>query len=168
MLPKPQHPVTDPVEMHRRYWSEGIDLDVVALVLALHRAREAVMAPGRETWVRHGLTPAEFDVLAALRRSPPPRELTPSDIQSLLFITSGGLTKVMAKLETRGLVSRQRHAADQRVRPVKLTARGKRLVEQAMAELMADSASAIRAALTAREIAALTATLAKLTAIPGG
>ena len=82
------------------------------------------MAPGREVFARHSLTPAEFDLLATLRRSPPPRELTPSEVQSLLFITSGGLTKVMDKLEARGLVARSRHAADQRVRPVKLTAAG--------------------------------------------
>jgi len=168
MPPKPQHPVTDPLDMHRRYWSEGIDLDIVALVLALHRAREAVMAPGRETWARHGLTPAEFDVLATLRRSPPPWQLTPTEVQSLLFITSGGLTKLMARLEARRLVTRPQHTADQRVRPVRLTAQGKRLVEQAMAELMADSASAVRSALTTGEIVALTATLARLAAVPGG
>lgn len=162
MPPKPQHPVTDPVEMHRRYWSEGIDLDLVALVLALHRAREAVMAPGRKTWARYGLTPAEFDVLATLRRSPPPRELTPSDIQSLLFITSGGLTKVMNKLEARGLVARSRQAADQRIRPVKLTAAGKRLVEKAMTETMAASTAQLRGALKKNEIAQLTALLGKL------
>ena len=152
--------------MHRLHWSEGIDLDTVALVFALHRASEAVMAPGREIWGRHGLTSSEFDVLATLRRSPPPRELTPSEIQHLLFITSGGLSKVMSRLETRGLVSRPPHATDMRVRPVRLTLQGKRLVEKAMAELMAESSAAIRTTFTTTEIACLTATLAKLAAIP--
>lgn len=168
MTDQPQHPVTDPVEMHRLHWSEGIDLDAVALVFALHRAREAVMAPGRGVWGRHDLTPSEFDVLATLRRSPPPRELTPSEIQNLLFITSGGLSKVMTRLETRGLVSRPPHATDLRVRPVRLTLQGKRLVEKAMAELMAESSAAIHRALTATEIAYLTETLARLAAVPEG
>lgn len=153
---------TDPIEMHRQYWAEGIDLGVTALILTLHRAHEAVLAPGRETWSKHGLTPAEFDVLATLRRTPPPRELTPSDIQGRLAITSGGLTKVMQKLEARGLVARSRDAADQRIRPVRLTAAGKRLVEKAMADLMAGSAATIRAALSKREMRMLTEWLGRL------
>ncbi len=148
--------------MHRRYWSENVDLEAIALVFALHRAREAVMAPSREVWVRHHLTPAEFDVLATLRRSPPPRELTPSEIRSLLLVTSGGLTKIMASLEARGLVARSRSNADQRVRPIRLTPSGKRLVEAAMADVMASAPRQIHRALTAKEIAKLTELLGKL------
>lgn len=162
MTHSPQQPVTDPVEMHRQYWSEGFDLDTVALLFRLQRAHESVMASGREVFARHSLTPAEFDLLATLRRSPPPRQLTPSEVQSLLFITSGGLTKVMDKLEARGLVARSRQAADQRVRPVTLTAAGKRLVEKAMAEAMAASTAQLRGALSAKELAQLTALLGKL------
>lgn len=153
---------TRPIEMHRQYWSEGIDLDVAALVLTLHRAQETVLAFNRNIWSQHGLTPAEFDVLATLRRSPPPRELTPSDIQRLMVITSGGLTKVMGRLEARGLVSRMHDSADRRVRPVKLTAAGKRLVEKAMTQLDREMAASIRSTFSAREIAALTDTLARL------
>jgi DNA-binding MarR family transcriptional regulator len=157
-----QHPVTDPLEMHRQYWSDGIDLDTVALTFALHRAHDAVMAPGREAFSRHGLTPAEFDVLATLRRSPLPRELTPSEIQSMLLITSGGLTKVMDKLEARGLVARFRDDVDQRIRPVKLTSTGKRVVEKAMTEAMAASTDQLHGALTTKEFRQLIALLGKL------
>lgn len=162
MTPVLQHPVTDPVEMHRRHWSENVDIATVALIFALHRAREAVIAPSREVWSRHGLTSAEFDVLATLRRTPAPRELTPSEIRSMLLVTSGGLTKIMAGLEARGLVARSRSHADQRIRPIRLTPSGKRLVEAAMAELMARTPQRIGQALTAREIAKLTGLLTKL------
>lgn len=157
-----QQAVTDPLEMHRQYWSEGLDLDAIALTFRLHRAHESILAPGREIFARHGLSPAEFDLLATLRRSPPPRQLTPSEVQSLLLITSGGLTKVMDKLEARGLVERPRHASDQRVRPVKLTVAGKRLVEKAMAEVMAASTARLRGALAPGELEQLTALLGKL------
>jgi DNA-binding MarR family transcriptional regulator len=157
-----QQAVADPLEMHRQHWSEDLDLDTIALTFRLHRAHERVMAPGRAVFARHGLTAAELDVLATLRRTPPPRQLTPSEVQSLLLITSGGLTKVMDKLEARGLVERPRHAADQRVRPVKLTAAGKRLVEKAMAEVMAASTAQLREALTEKELVQLTALLGKL------
>lgn len=157
-----QQLVTDPIEMHRQHWSEGIDLDILALLFTLHRAHEAVMAPGREIFAHHGLTPAEFDVLATLRRSPPPWELTPSEIQTLLFITSGGLTKVMDRLEARKLISRSRLTSDQRVRPAKLTASGKRLVEKGLAETMAAWTSQLRGTLTTKEIDLLTQLLGKL------
>jgi DNA-binding MarR family transcriptional regulator len=107
-------------------------------------------------WARHGLTPAEFDVLATLRRSPPPCELTPSKLRASLVITSGGLTKVMRQLEARKLVARSQQRLDQRVKPVKLSPSGKRLVEKAMAELVSVSRTAIGSAMKKRDIATLT------------
>jgi DNA-binding MarR family transcriptional regulator len=153
---------TDPLGMHRRYWFESLDLDVLALMLALHRARDHSLARATRVWRRHGMTAAEFDVLATLRRSPPPRELTPSDIQDALAITSGGLTKVMNRLESRKLVSRSKDERDQRIKPVKLTTKGKRQVEETMAELTSASGTAVRASLTTDEIASLTDLLRRL------
>ena len=40
-----QQSVTDPLEMHRQYWSEGFDLNTVALLFGLHRAHEASWRP---------------------------------------------------------------------------------------------------------------------------
>ena len=158
-----QQTVANPVDMHRRHWSGDLDLDTIELTYCLHRAHEQVMGTGRTALARHGLSEAEFDVLATLRRSPPPRQLTPSEVGAQLLITSGGLTKVMDKLAARGLVDRPRHGADQRIRPVKLTAAGKRLVERAMQDVMAASTAGVRGALTARELKQLTTLLGKLT-----
>lgn len=154
-----------PMEMHRLFWSESLDMDVLALVVALHRAHEATLAPARRIWARHGLSAAEFDVLATLRRSPPPRELTPSEIQDALVITSGGLTKVMQKLESRGLVRRSRDEGDQRVRPIRLMAPGRRLVEKAMAEVMAVSTASLRSAMSEKTMQALVRQLERIAAI---
>jgi hypothetical protein len=38
----------------------------------LHRAQELAFSQARALWARHGLTPAEFDVLATLRNASPP------------------------------------------------------------------------------------------------
>jgi DNA-binding MarR family transcriptional regulator len=153
---------SDPLDMHRLHWPESVDLETTALVFALNRAREATHSLARAVWARHGLTPAEFDVLATLRRSPAPRELTPSALRASLVITSGGLTKVMCGLEARRLVARSRPRLDQRVKPVKLTSAGRHLVEKAMTELIAVSRAAIGSVLATAEIATLTGLLDKL------
>lgn len=152
----------DPLDLHRRYWSEALDLDVVAFVVALHGARETLLTTSRPIFVRHRLTPAEFDVLATLRRSPAPHELTPTGLQDAMLITSGGLTKVMLRLEERGLVSRPRRAGDQRVRPVRLLPRGKALAEEVMTQLLAATTGQLNDNYTAAERQQLTALLARL------
>jgi DNA-binding MarR family transcriptional regulator len=152
---------SDIISTHRLNWPGSMEAEVVALLFSLHRAHDVARSRAMAVWSRHGLTSAEFDVLATLRRSPVPRELTPSEIQNSLLITSGGLTKVMLSLESKGLVSRSRNEQDQRIRPVRLTVSGKRLVERAMTELTSVTGAAIRSSLTADEIAALTVLLGK-------
>ena len=111
---------------------------------------------------RHHLSWAEFDALATLRRAPPPCELTPSELQRAMVITSGGLSKVLQQLERRGLVERSTTDADRRIKPVRLTDKGAKLIEQAMVELLDASNAAIRPQLTNKEIDQLVVLLEKL------
>jgi DNA-binding MarR family transcriptional regulator len=159
---------TDPTDPRWHEWVESHDPETMPLLLNLHLAQAQAIARARAVWRRHGLAAAEFDVLASLRSAAPPRELTPSQLQAALVITSGGLTKVMRQLEARGLVERSRQQIDQRVKPIKLTPSGKRLVEKAMAELSAAAGASIRSLLTADEMAMLSALLAKLVASDAG
>lgn len=132
------------------------------MLLQLHRAQGLAFAQARKTWAAHGLSPAEFDVLATLRNAPPPYELTPSQLHDSLLITSGGLSKVMGQLEAKDCVIRSRQQFDQRIKPIKLTATGRRLVEKAMTELALVSTTWVRRALEPDEIDRLTALLRKL------
>jgi DNA-binding MarR family transcriptional regulator len=162
MVTRTRKQTAELIDLHRHHWAEGVDLEVAAAIMALHRADDAARECAKPIWTRHGLTPAEFDVLATLRRSPPPRQLMPSEIQDAMLITSGGLTKAMASLEAKGLVSRSRNEADQRVRPVKLSAAGKRLAERVMAELTAVTVSPVRTSLEPKELRLLTELLGRL------
>lgn len=146
----------------RHAWSESHDPEVTRLIFSLHRAQESAFSRARAVWTRHGLTPAEFDVLATLRNAPVPHELTPSQLRASVLITSGGLTKVMRQLESRNLVTRPRQRADLRVKPMKLTAPGKQRLEKVMAELVEVSGTWVRGLLNTKEIGALTALLRKL------
>lgn len=148
--------------MDSHQWDTAIDPATVPLFLQLHWAQARALAAMQPLLVAHGLSAAEFDVLATLRNAPAPHELTPSAIQAEVVITSGGLTKVMLQLEARELVARTVSADDQRVKPVRLTAKGKRTVEKAMKEVVAATGAWLRESLSAGEIATLTRLLGKL------
>ncbi len=158
--------MTSPRKRPRHAWSESHAPDTLPLILHLHHAREMTFAHARPIWARHELTPAEFDVLATLRNAPPPYQLTPSQLQDCLLITSGGLTKVMRQLEARNLVLRSQNPRDQRVKPIRLAHAGRALIEQAMAEVSAAADVWLRSRLDAREIATLSALLKQLADTP--
>jgi DNA-binding MarR family transcriptional regulator len=79
-----------------------------------------------------GLTPAEFDVLAALRRAGPPFARRPNDLTRALLLSSGGTSNVVNRLAARGLVARQPDPDDRRGTLVVLTADGVALAEEAV------------------------------------
>ncbi len=79
-----------------------------------------------------------------------------------MLITSGGLAKVLAQLADDGLVARSAGREDARVKPVRLTARGARLVEQAMAALVVANRDWLADRLSPGELATLTALLLRL------
>ncbi|GII78202.1 MarR family transcriptional regulator [Sphaerisporangium rufum] len=80
-----------------------------------------------------GLTYAEFDVLAALRRAGAPYRLRPSELTRSLFLTSGGTSNVLHRLAKAGYVERAANTADGRSRWVRLTEDGLRVTETALA-----------------------------------
>lgn len=153
----------DPIlEAHRQNWPETYDQRIMSLLLALQHVHVAESVSYDWVMARHRLSLAEFDVLATLRRAPLPRELTPSELQRAMVITSGGLSKVIQQLEARGLVARSTTEADRRVKPVRLTAKATKLIEQAMSELLEAANGAIRPLLGNKEIDQLIVLLEKL------
>ena len=70
------------------------------------------------------LTPGDYSVLAALRRAGSPYALNPSQLYSRLRRSSGGMTKMLKRLEQRGLVERAPDPKDGRGSVVSLTENG--------------------------------------------
>ncbi len=158
--------MTSPRKRPHHAWSENHAPDTLPLILHLHHAREVTLVRARPIWARHALTPAQFDVLATLRNAPAPHQLTPSQVQDSVLITSGGLTKVMRQLEARDLVLRSQDPHDQRIKPIRLTHAGRTLIEHTMAEVSATADAWLRSILDAREIATLSALLKRLADTP--
>lgn len=149
------------LDLHRKHWAETFDQPVMSLLLALQHVHVAETVSFDWVMARHRVSLAEFDALATLRRTAT-RELTPSELQRSMVITSGGLSKVIAQLEARELVARSTTESDRRVKPVSLTPKGARLIEQAMSELIEAANASIRSRLTHEEMDQLVGLLEKL------
>jgi len=78
------------------------------------------------------IQPGWFDLLAALRRSGPPYELNPTELMRATLLSSGGMTKRLDRLADAGLVMRRPDPADRRGTLVRLTRRGKALIDRAL------------------------------------
>ena len=152
----------DPMAMQREHWPEIWDAQVMPFVFALHRAHGKHMKRSAAIAAQQGLSLSELDVLVALRRSARPWVLTPSDLQRSLLLSSGGLTKILAQLEARGLIARLTDDGDRRVKPVQLMAAALPLIETVLAESCADERAWLRERLSDAQIEALTALLARL------
>jgi MarR family 2-MHQ and catechol resistance regulon transcriptional repressor len=103
----------------------------------LARAAWAVGELSNADIERHGLTTAEFGILDALRAQGP---LLLGDLQKRVLVSSGGITFLVDRLATRGVVERRACPADRRARYAALTRRGEKL----MREIVPAHAAAIR------------------------
>jgi DNA-binding MarR family transcriptional regulator len=127
--------VDDVVEAWHR---ERADLDVEPMHILSRIARLAVLLDDRRAaaFVEHGLQAHEFDVLAALRRSGEPFEMTAGELCTATHVTSGTMTSRLDRLATRKLVLRRADAEDGRLVVVRLTVAGRKRVDAALAALL--------------------------------
>ncbi len=140
------------------------DIGVVGrLLMVARRADETLSAPLRE----RGLERGWFDLLAALRRAGPARELNPKALMELLMLSSGGMTKRLDNMERAGLIERHPDPGDRRGRLVRLTPAGKRLVDRAVG-IHAATESRLLGPLDDDELRALDGCLRKLLAAVDG
>jgi DNA-binding MarR family transcriptional regulator len=77
-----------------------------------------------------------FDVLAALRRSGEPYQLSPGQLLQETMVTSGTMTNRLDRLEERNLITRKPDPSDGRGSLVTLTKSGVRAVDAAMEDLL--------------------------------
>jgi DNA-binding MarR family transcriptional regulator len=131
----------DHVDRVRAQWArERPDLDTqpLAVIARLGRAARYLDQGLAELFERHGLSRADWDVLASLRRQGPPYSLSPSALYRGLMRTSGAMSQRLARIERQGLIERALDPADRRAIVVSLTANGHRLVDQIAAEHLAN------------------------------
>jgi DNA-binding MarR family transcriptional regulator len=131
--------MTDEVDEIVSAWRrERSDLDVGPLEVLSRISRLADILDERRAnaFVEHRLQAHEFDVLAALRRSGTPFELTAGELSALTHVTSGTMTSRLDRLSKRGFVSRHPDPDDGRLVRVRLTAAGRKRVDAAFVALL--------------------------------
>jgi DNA-binding MarR family transcriptional regulator len=77
-----------------------------------------------------------LDVLAALRRAGSPYRMRTSEVEAATSVTAGAVSQRLDRLEARGLVRRERDHDDKRVIHVRLTKKGRELIDGVVAGLM--------------------------------
>lgn len=115
-----------------RYERADIDSSGKEVVGRLLRLEGIVLNSVNSALKTLGVKYQEYAVLATLRVAGTPYRLSPSQLQSTLLFTSGGLSNLLKRLEEQGWVKRSTDPADGRGVLVKLTAKGKRLADEAM------------------------------------
>lgn len=107
-----------------------LDTSPMGIIGRLHRLAARLDDELRVVFAEAGLVSGDFDVLASLRRSGAPYELTPGELVATTMVTSGAVTKRVDRLVAAGLVERTVCADDARSRRIRLTDEGFRLVDE--------------------------------------
>lgn len=115
-----------------------LDSSPQGIIGRLHRLAAHLTAELTEVYARHGLGEGDFDVLATLRRAGEPFERAPGELADHTMVTTGAMTKRVDRLVAAGLVERRRAEGDGRRRVIALTGRGRRVIDEAITEHLAN------------------------------
>lgn len=129
----------DAVDRISQQWNEvrpDIDMSPMSVIGRVSRLSRLVDRRLSENFERFGIENWMYDVLATLRRTGEPYELTAGELVRQSMVTTGAITNRIDRLEQRGLVERAR-TGDRRKVLVRLTAPGFELVENAVGAHMA-------------------------------
>jgi len=86
---------------------------------------------------KYTLSNSEVDVMASLYSAQETdNTLTPTKLYERLFFSSGGMTKVLKKLEQKGLIKRIDNKDDKRSKLVQLTQSGKEILKTSLADVI--------------------------------
>jgi DNA-binding MarR family transcriptional regulator len=134
----------DEITVQWRHERPDLDVTPMAIVGRLFRATalaDAALAPPLTAF---GLQPGWTDLLAALRRAGRPYELNPTDLMAATMLSSGGMTKRLDRMVGAGLVERRPDPYDRRGTLVRLTRRGRAVIDRAMKAHLANQERLLR------------------------
>jgi len=85
----------------------------------------------------YNLNQTELDILASLYYSPHDDfSLTPTELSERMLFSSGGMTKVLKKLEVKQYITRVNNNVDKRSKLVQITTLGKQISYKALKEVI--------------------------------
>lgn len=140
-MPRRNRSRPDAVDFMLAEWQRecpDIDASGMAVFGRLHRAYYRYQDELARVFGSFDLTIAGFGILASLRRAGAPYRRTAGELADGLLVTTGGITQRVDKLESAGLVERERDSEDRRVVYVQLTEKGVDFVERVGSEHFAN------------------------------
>ena len=104
-------------------------MEVVGRILKLGKLLEKRVGSALK---ESGIYYTDLDVLATLRRSGKPFELTPKELMKSVLITSGAMTALLDRLAKLNLIYRAPDPKDGRIKRAGLTKKGVKVIDQAI------------------------------------
>ena len=132
---------SDGVDRIVAQWAdERPDLDTTAMAVfgRIFRLAKVGGDEAERAYAAFGIGRPEFDVLATLRRSGAPYQLSPGALAGSMMLSSGGTTARLDRLEKAGLVERSPSPTDRRGVLVRLTDRGREIIDEAVGAGLAE------------------------------
>jgi DNA-binding MarR family transcriptional regulator len=164
VIRKPTEWIDDFIEAWAREYPDATDTSGLLLITLLARLSVLIDGFQQETLARFDLMPSDYAVLAALRRAGPPYELAPSQLYTALERSSGGMTKMLKRLEKMELVRRIEDPGDRRSLRVRLTPTGRQVEEEAFQAFLSSTHELLDAA-SPDELAAIDDAMRRLLTI---
>lgn len=132
----------DRIEEQTRGWKREypqLELSSLPPLIRLARLSDLIDTFQNDVLAPFELTPSDYDVLTTLRAAGRPYALSPSQLRETLWRSSGGMTKILKRLEESRLVERRPDSEDGRKIRVTLTARGLSLQDRAFRAVLSAS-----------------------------
>ncbi|MCP2291236.1 MarR family winged helix-turn-helix transcriptional regulator [Nocardia amikacinitolerans] len=123
----------DAVDLITAAWHRerpDVDVSPMHIIGRITRLSRVLEQDLKRFFAGHGLEFWEFDVLATLRRSGGAEGLTAGALNRAAMVTSGAITNRIDRLAAKGLVERMPCPEDRRSVRVRLTAEGRKLVDE--------------------------------------
>lgn len=138
-----------------------LDTSALGVVVRIQMLAKHLQRRSTRALAIHGLKHWEYDVLSVLRRQGEPFEMPATDIAKESMLTTGAMTTRIDGLEQRGLLRRKKNRKDGRSVLVRLSAKGRRLVDDAIDTRLRDADEAL-VAMSASEMQQVASALQKL------
>ena len=148
-MARQQHDAVDRIASQWNAVRPDVDMAPLTVIGRVSRLSRLVDRRLAENFGQYGLENWMYDVLATLRRSGEPYELTAGDLVRHAMVTTGAITNRIDRLEQLGLVVRA-SSDDRRKVIVRLTKQGLQLVDEVVDTHMSTE-RAILAQLSSRQ-----------------
>lgn len=154
----------DRVDITLHKWSKErgeLDTSAKAIIGRIIRLQGVILEIVSKTFKTFQINPGEYAVLCNLRVNGKPYQMSPKEIIQSVLLTSGGMSNLLERMEQKQLIKRIHNSNDRRGVLVRLTEKGKNIIDAAMTEHVHVESQLI-AALTKHEQTILESFLKKL------